>query len=167
MKKTPILSTFLALAMLLSLLTGCGGETPSVPSASIESTTESAAVSESSAPEPVAPEEVSALSAVESSEEESRLPAPVPVTLPLTQEPVTYTIWYCEPFGELVDDPAQDVAVFRLLSERTGIQFNFTLTTMEAAKEKFQLPFRRKCILSATISSPMPCPITAAVSTMR
>lgn len=144
MKKTPILSTFLALAMLLSLLTGCGGETPSVPSASIESTTESAAVSESSAPEPVAPEapeEVSALSAVESSEEESRLPAPVPVTLPLTQEPVTYTIWYCEPFGELVDDPAQDVAVFRLLSERTGILFNFTLTTMEAAKEKFQLLF--------------------------
>ena len=54
MKKTPILSTILALAMLLSLLTGCGGETPSVPSASIESTTESAAVSESSAPEPVA-----------------------------------------------------------------------------------------------------------------
>lgn len=107
MEKTPILSTFLALAMLLSLLTGCGGETPSVPSASIESTTESAAVSESSAPEPAAPEapeEVSTRSAVESSEEESRLPAPVPVTLPLTQEPVTYTIWYCEPFGELVDD---------------------------------------------------------------
>ena len=140
MKRMPILSALLVLAMLLSLLAGCGSETTSASSASSGTTQETSAV----APEPAAseaepaPADAAPASTPEDSTAETTQSAPTPVELPLTQEPVTYTIWYCEPFGELVDDPAQDVAVFRLLSERTGIQFDFKLTTMEAASEKFQ-----------------------------
>lgn len=143
MKRMPILSALLVLAMLLSLLAGCGSETTSASSASSGTTQETSAV----APEPAAseaepaPADAAPASTPEDSTAETTQSAPTPVELPLTQEPVTYTIWYCEPFGELVDDPAQDVAVFRLLSERTGIQFDFKLTTMEAASEKFQLLF--------------------------
>lgn len=143
MKRMPILSALLVLAMLLSLLAGCGSETTSASSASSGTTQETSAV----APEPAAseaepaPADAAPASTPEDSTAETTQSAPTPVELPLTQEPVTYTSWYCEPFGELVDDPAQDVAVFRLLSERTGIQFDFKLTTMEAASEKFQLLF--------------------------
>lgn len=143
MKRIPILSALLVMAMLLGMLTGCGGETPSASSASSGTGQEtSAAAPESAASEAApAPEDSAPVSVSEDSAAETTQFTPTPVTLPLTQEPVTYTIWYCEPFSELVNDPAQDVAVFRLLSERTGIQFDFTLTTMEAAKEKFQLLF--------------------------
>lgn len=143
MKRMPILSALLVLAMLLSLLAGCGSETTSASSASSGTTQETSAAASSPAAseaEP-APADSAPISTPEDSAAETTQFAPTPVALPLTKEPVTYTIWYCEPFGELVDDPAQDVAVFRLLSERTGIQFDFTLTTMESASEKFQLLF--------------------------
>ena len=143
MKRMPILSALLVLAMLLSLLTGCGSETTSASSASSGTTQETSAAAPAPAASEAAPAPADSapISTPEDSAAETTQFAPTPVALPLTKEPVTYTIWYCEPFGELVDDPAQDVAVFRLLSERTGIQFDFTLTTMESASEKFQLLF--------------------------
>ena len=143
MKRMPILSALLVLAMLLSLLTGCGSETTSASSASSGTTQETSAAAPAPAASEAAPAPADSApsSTPEDSAAETTQFAPTQVALPLTKEPVTYTIWYCEPFGELVDDPAQDVAVFRLLSERTGIQFDFTLTTMESASEKFQLLF--------------------------
>ena len=136
MKRIPILSALLVLAMLLSLLTGCSSETVPASSASSGTTQETSVTAPAPAPADSAPSSTLEDSAVETTQF-----APTPVTLPLTTEPVTYTIWYCESFSELVDDPAQDVAVFRLLSERTGIQFDFTVTTVESASEKFQLLF--------------------------
>lgn len=145
MKRSAILSILLALAMVLGLMAGCGSETASVPSAPDSASAETEAPAEPEAPaETESPaQEPSAVEAPSAAEEPAEAPAleKVPVELPLTEEPVTYSIWYCEPFTELVDDPAEDVAVFRLLSERTGIQFDFSLVTMETANEKFQLLF--------------------------
>ena len=152
MKRLSILS--MCLAMLL--MAGCGGvpsagssgETETAEASSSEASSSEASSSEVPAAEAQIPEapasEAPSAPASQAEEAESSADAAEElgaVPLPLTAEPVTYSIWYCEPFGELVDDPAEDVSVFRLLSERTGIRFEFSLVTMETAKEKFQLLF--------------------------
>lgn len=144
MKYKSMLSVLLALALILGLLAGCGDETAQEVSAAPELSAE-----EPTAPEPEPepePQVDAAQSAAEpadagSTVEEAPAPEKVPVELPLTEEPVTYSIWYNEPFTDYVNDPAQDVAVFRLLAERTNIHLAFTLTTVETANEKFQLLF--------------------------
>ena len=143
MKRSAILSFLLVLAMVLGLMAGCGSETSTVSSVPASTEAEASAASEKpEEPEATAEPEISVQEDSAASEpvEEPALEK-VPVELPLTEEDVTYSIWYCEPFSTLVDDPAEDVAVFRLLSERTGIGFDFSLVTMETAKEKFQLLF--------------------------
>jgi len=62
-----------------------------------------------------------------------------PVDLPITEEPVTYTIWYGEPFTQYVSDPATDVAIFPYLADLTGVSFEFSIFTMDNAAERFQL----------------------------
>lgn len=131
------------LALLLTLclifgLAACGGTTDSsapTSAVSVEAASEAPETevsAEASVSEPVAsvPEEVP-----------EAVAAPVPVTLPIVDEPVTYTIWYNEPFTEYIDNPAEDVAIFRLLAEKTNISLDFHLTTIDAASDQFQLLF--------------------------
>lgn len=149
MKYKSILCIVLTLTLLLGLLSGCGGASAQTQSEETSGSSEEAAVESSqaaseAAASPSAEEEsVSETpeATAEEPEEEAGTPEAQPVELPLTDEPVTYTIWYSEPFTDYVDDPAEDVAVFRLLAERTNIYLEFNLTTVDAASERFQLLF--------------------------
>lgn len=146
MTRRSIFSLLLALAMLLGLLAGCGTPEDSGASAASDATTsqaEAATPEETQSPEvpPAEPETPEASVEEPASAAEASAPEQVPVELPLTAEPVTYSIWYSEPFTDYVNDPAEDVAVFRLLAERTNIHLEFSLTTVETASEKFQLLF--------------------------
>ena len=144
MKK--LLSLLLALMLVLGLLSGCGGgvESPapadSTPAAASES--EEASAAETPAETPAAPSEAEDSSAEASTEVPEALEGGyVPVELPIVDEETTYTLWYNEPFTEFVDDPAEDVAMFKNLKERTNIGFEFVLSTVETASDKFQLLF--------------------------
>ena len=140
MKKRPILSLLLVLVLLLGLMAGCGTKTQSAASVQSGVSEEPAVSVPPAEPEPPAedsvPEEPEAPSVMEEPVLEK-----APVELPLTDEAVTYSIWYSEPFTDYVNDPAQDVAVFRLLAEKTNVHLSFNLTTVETANEKFQLLF--------------------------
>lgn len=146
MTRKTIFSMILSLAMLLGLMAGCG--TPQESGASVSSD-QLAAQEETATP---AATQAPAKQPAESGTSETSTEEPtsvveasaleqVPVGLPLTEEPVTYSIWYSEPFTDYVDDPAEDVAVFRTLAERTNVYLEFSLTTVETASEKFQLLF--------------------------
>lgn len=131
------------LALLLTLclifgLAACGGTTDSSAPTSVVSVDAASETSETEVPA-----ESSVSEAVASVPEEipEAVAAPVPVTLPIVDEPVTYTIWYNEPFTEYIDNPAEDVAIFRLLAEKTNISLDFHLTTIDAASDQFQLLF--------------------------
>lgn len=146
MTRRSIFSILLALTMLLGLMAGCGTPQASEVSASSNqpaSQEETAMPEETQPPEeqPTEPETPEASAEDPASVVEAPAPEQVPVKLPLTEEPVTYSIWYSEPFTDYVDNPAEDVAIFRLLAERTNVHLEFSLTTVETASEKFQLLF--------------------------
>lgn len=153
MTRKSLLCTLLALAMLISLLAGCGSATETAEtSESTEATETTEAAQESEAAEETEAtesaeaaetEETAQASESAAAEETAETAAAEPqaVALPLTDEPVTYSIWYSEPFTDYVDDPAEDVAIFGLLAERTNIYLEFNLTTVDTASEKFQLLF--------------------------
>jgi len=149
------IALLLALCLCLGLLAGCGG-TSAAPETSASSAQEAASATdeaaaaepeaeEAPAAEPEAPEEASA--AEEPAEEpEARVYGKegivyTPVELPISEEPVTYTIWYGEPFSEYVADPATDVAIFPLVERLTNVRFDFSMFTIFTAAERFQLLF--------------------------
>ncbi len=158
MKRIKYLSLLLALTLLAGLLAGCGGSAAPADSAA---PAESAAEAAGSAPEAAAPAEEAPAGTDSAAEPEtpadSAVEAPAeepearvygkeaitytPVALPISEEPVTYTIWYGEPFSEYVSDPATDVAMFPLLQRLTNVSFEFSLFTMMNATERFQLLF--------------------------
>ena len=148
------IALLLALCLCLGLLAGCGGTAAQEASAAsaqeaAPSSEETAAAEpeagEAPAAEPEAPEEASA--AEEPAEEpEARVYGKegivyTPVELPISEEPVTYTIWYGEPFSEYVADPATDVAIFPLVERLTNVRFDFSMFTIFTAAERFQLLF--------------------------
>ncbi len=146
MTRRSIFSILLALTMLLGLMAGCGTPKDSAASPDSDTTTSQAGAAtpeETQPPEeqPTEPETPEASAEDPASVVEASAPEQVPVELPLTEEPVTYSIWYSEPFTDYVDNPAEDVAIFRLLAERTNVHLEFSLTTVETASEKFQLLF--------------------------
>ena len=146
MTRRSIFSILLALTMLLGLMAGCGTPKDSAASPDSDTTTSQAGAAtpeETQPPEeqPTEPETPEASAEDPASVVEASAPEQVPVKLPLTEEPVTYSIWYSEPFTDYVDNPAEDVAIFRLLAERTNVHLEFSLTTVETASEKFQLLF--------------------------
>lgn len=131
MKKKFVLCTVLVLAMLLSLLAGCGGESSAqTPAASAP---EETAVQESpvqtAAPE-TTPEPIEDISVQESAVEEEPT-----VVYPLYEEPVSFT-WLdiCNPDytqGVVTEDLAEN-EVYRQVSELLGIQVDWDLR-MDAA----------------------------------
>jgi putative aldouronate transport system substrate-binding protein len=145
MKK--LASVLLSLCLLCSFLAGCGGTTASTTSSAAESTDQTSEAEEKTeaASQPETPDEAPAEASEAEAEEESVQETadlqPTPVDLPICDSPTTYSIWYNEPFTEFVDDPAQDVALFGYLADTTNIQFEFQLTTVDTASEKFQLLF--------------------------
>lgn len=146
MTRRSIFSILLALTMLLGLMAGCGTPKDSAASPDSDTTTSQAGAAspeETQPPEeqPTEPETPEASAEDPASVVEASAPEQVPVELPLTEEPVTYSVWYSEPFTDYVDNPAEDVAIFRLLAERTNVHLEFSLTTVETASEKFQLLF--------------------------
>lgn len=140
MKKLSYL--LLVAAMIFGLLAGCG-TTESVSSVGTEAAAVESTPQESEAEaESVSAPEVEVAEAVETEESlVEEAPAATPVSLPIVDEPMTYSIWYSEPFTEYITDPAQEVAIFRLLAEKTNISLEFHLSTVESASDQFQLLF--------------------------
>lgn len=144
MKK--VLAMFLAMTMLLTILAGCGSvASHAEASASQEQT--SAAVEEPDTPEPSeapaapVPEETDA-SAVEADAEPELTRSPVyeEVSLPITTDDVTLTLWYTTPpmlYDYIAD--LSELYVYNVLTERTGISFNFEDISIFSASEKFGL----------------------------
>ena len=145
MKK--LLALLLALCLVFSLA-ACGSTAASSAVAEESATSAAEAAADEAADEAPAeeaapaeaPAEEEASAEEEAATEEATIEA-VPVELPIVDEPVTYTIWYSEPFTEYVDNPAEDVAIFGLLADKTNINFDFTLVTVDSASEQFQLLF--------------------------
>lgn len=139
MKKRSLLGLMLAGSMLLGLVAGCGNIEEA--SASADTPAQSAAAEpETPAPDPPTAPETSEVSELEElSAEESEASGSIPVSLPIVDEPTAYSIWYSEPFGEYVDNPAEDLTIFRLLAEKTNIHLEFVLNSVESASEQFQL----------------------------
>lgn len=139
MKKLSYL--LLVAAMIFGLLAGCG-TTESVSSVGMEAAAVESTPQENEAESVESTPQVEVAEAEEPEESlvEEALAA-TPVSLPIVDEPMTYSIWYSEPFTEYITDPAQEVAIFRLLAEKTNISLEFHLSTVESASDQFQLLF--------------------------
>lgn len=141
MKK--LFALLLALCVVFSL-TACGGQTSTAEEATAPeevAQTSEAVVEEAPAEESTEEAAPAEASVVEEVPVEEAGPQKVALELPIVDEPATYTIWYSEPFAEYVENPAEDVAVFVSLAERTNISFEFSLASVDTASEKFQLMF--------------------------
>ena len=130
------LALLLVLAMLLAVFSGCGAEGASV------APEESAAAAEASAPQAEEPSEEAPVevSAIDSAVIEAVKELP-PVSLPIANHDVTLGIWYqWPPFleGSALTTP-NDFPFFQNLSEDTGVDFEFTLVSMMATSEQFNL----------------------------
>lgn len=136
MKKN-MLSLLLALAMVLGLLAGCGGEgsTAAEASSAVSVASTVSAEEEKQTAENTA-EEVSVEESAEESAED--LTKPEPVSFPLTEEKVSLKCFNAMMPGSLLDGLEQ-VQGWKDIMEATGVTFEFTNTSMEGAAEKFNL----------------------------
>ena len=140
--KKKMLCMLLALCMVLGLFAACGG-TESASTASEPATVQSAETPASEAPaeaEPEAPavsaaEEVSVLE-----EEVSEGFVETPINLPLTEEPVTFSIFTKVP--PLMGDhlpPRTENPIYAELEARTGVHLDITEVTTSAYNDNFML----------------------------
>lgn len=140
------LALLLALAMMLSLLTACGGSAPaaSQPETAASEQEVSAPESEEAAPaeggapveESAAPEEASA------SEEAPEEPAAeyVDVELPLVDEETTMSMWMAlKPFLMAYNVSTDDMTFYKEMEKRTGVHMDITSVAIFAASESFNL----------------------------
>lgn len=143
MKKT--FALLLVLAMLFSLMAGCGGDAASAPAEETPaSAVESAAapVEEPAAEEPPA-EEAPASAAEEAPAEEPAVDALPSLTYPLvTDGSQTVTMWvslppHVSPYMENVSESA----AYRAAVEATGIVFETTTVSVQVEMEQLQLMF--------------------------
>lgn len=154
--KTRKYALLLAAALMFGLAAGCGStetsasqaETSSAAEGTAAPAEETAAAETAAAEEPAAEPAESAVEAEASAEDTEETAnygkdaiVYTPVSLPISEEPVTYTIWYGEPFTDYVSDPMTDVHIFSVIQELTNVSFDFTLFTMDNAAERFQLLF--------------------------
>ena len=146
--KKKLLALLLALGMLVGLLSGCGGTESIASSAASASepaqSAEAPPAQEASAPAPAPAEEASA---PESSAAEADAPTSWPanplgnVDLPLTEEPVTVTMWMgVNPnVLKITEDIGNDCALWNELASRTGVNLEFTVVNPDTESEKFNL----------------------------
>lgn len=135
------LALILALVMVLGLLAGCGDTSESV--AGTESAvSQEASVETTPAEEPAVPEASEAASEVESAASEEA-PQIIEVEYPLTEEPVTFTLWYSFP-GDLSDIIQSYLAegqnkVLQYAADKTGVNLSFMLQSVQTANDNFNL----------------------------
>lgn len=146
--KKKLLAMLLALGMLVGLLSGCGGTDSTAGSAASASepaqSAEAPPAQEASAPAPAPAEEASA---PESSAAEADAPTSWPanplgnVDLPLTEEPVTVTMWMgVNPnVLKITEDIGNDCTLWNELASRTGVNLEFTVVNPDTESEKFNL----------------------------
>ena len=137
--KKKLTAMLLALAMLLAMLTGCGGGAAS----QAENTDSSVPASEEQIPAEQ-PETTGSISADEPDSTDETVAAPVGrnITLPIAEEPVTYTYWLCyAPFAaDLVDtDTMEGILVLDTIQELSGIHFDITAANGAADRDNFNL----------------------------
>ncbi len=145
-KNSRILAVLLALAMLLSLMAACGNETASAaPEASApEQTeqTEQAPATQAPAPVPAEPDSAAEASAAEPAVQTSWPENPLGnVELPLTEDPVTVSMWMgINPnVLKITEDIDNDCAIWHELADRTGVNLVWTPVNPDTESEKFNL----------------------------
>lgn len=131
MKK--VISLCLSILILAAMLAGCAsGSVEPEPSAETDVTTTPETVAEAPREEPE-----------ETREAETEAPAeaePVRVSLPIVQEPTTYTLWTAvhPAYVNMIDDMAE-LLLWDTIAQRTNISFNFTAVNGMAETEQFNL----------------------------
>ncbi len=143
MKK--VFAFLLALAMLLSVSAGCGSTGSSVERSTSEEQS-STSVGEQGMTDELELSEVPAESSPELAEgsnaeaEPTRSPVYEEVSLPITTDDVTLTLWYTTPpmLYDFIAD-LSELYVYNVLTERTGVKFAFDEVSIFTAAEKFGL----------------------------
>lgn len=136
------LSLLLAACMLLGLFAGCGGK--SAASDTSASQKESVSTTTDSAPEST-PAQVSdePASDIEASVSEPSMEDPEvdrTITLPLTQDDVSFTMWhdFVPPLADYMDG-MQDNLAYQTMEERTGVHMEITSVTKDSAATALSL----------------------------
>lgn len=147
-KRMHLLALTLLLAMLLSLLSGCGGTTETETTADTgETTTAVSEEAETQATETETAEAESETPAAESAEAEQpaeetaqETAEAATLTLPLVAEETTYTMWATlhPAYMNYVTDLAE-LTVWKEIAARTNIAFDFTAVSGIAASDMFGL----------------------------
>ncbi len=143
--KKKFLAMLLALCMLTALFTACGSNPASSAAPPESAQSDEAPPAEEKAPSEPAPAEEA--SAPEASSAEDAAPTSWPanplgnVDLPLTDEPVTVTMWMgVNPnVLKITEDIGNDCALWNELASRTGVNLEFTVVNPDTESEKFNL----------------------------
>ena len=152
MKKNALFAMFLAAAMLLSMMAGCGSAKPAEASASVPAEASAAdAPQEEAAPETETPAaEAPAPAEAEASAETVEEPEGEPVydnyymaNPDLTPFPANdgtvISVWTTMPLSFVGLDSSGDVLAWQMLAEATGYDFDFTDANPETAATNFML----------------------------
>ncbi len=143
MKKN-LLAVLLILTMLTALVSGCGGNTDSsAESPSVSSVSETTTVADTPSPEASAVSDMESAEASSSVEDSAEIQEIPQVTYPLTEEPVTFSLWYSFP-GDLADIMQEYLGngksnVLQAVEERTGVSLRFMLQSVTTANDNFNL----------------------------
>lgn len=138
-----LLSLGMALTLLMSLA-ACGSGASEESAATVSESEAVASEASETAPEE-APESTPAEPAAETSQTEDEsedLPDSgfTVVSLPLTEEEVTFSIFFSQPdfFNAFLEDPA-DNPCFQELAKRTNVSLDFMVVSQEAQADRFQV----------------------------
>ncbi len=153
-KNSRIVALFLALVLILGLMAACGND----PASSTPASSSAEASSDPPSEAPAAPSEeasepeasvVESSAAESSSVEDSTVESAATwpenplgnVDLPLTDEPITVTMWMgVNPnVLKITEDIGNDCVLWNELATRTGVHLDFTVVNPDTESEKFNL----------------------------
>lgn len=143
--KTKLLALVLACGMLLSLLSGCGNDTTASSTVSDSQSSAAASVPPSAPAESTDTVTTPADSAVEpdtvSTAAWPENPLGPAENLPLTEDPVTLTMWMAinPNVLKIIDDPNTDCALCLSWLSSTGVNLDFITLSPDTQTEKFNL----------------------------
>ncbi len=138
------LSVFLVLCMMLTLLAGCGDtKAQSVSEAAVSSAASAAEVPAEEAPveEASAGEAPAEASAEEFSAEETGPEVDLTITMPLTEEDVSFTMWhdFVPPLAEFMPNGMADNLSYATMEEISGVHMEITSVTKDSAATNLSL----------------------------
>lgn len=144
--KKQFFALLLALAMMLSLLSGCGGTQSAAPEASASEPADAVSAEENEdtedEEEPADVDGAEDEAEASAEEEEASVLESRGITLPIVEEPITYTYWLCyAPFaGDLINtDTMEGLLVLDTLQEQSNIHFDITAANGAAEQDNFNL----------------------------